>query len=590
MKKLTISACFSISGICRLLIIPAMVMTCFILSFQTAQAADTLRTEVGPGMTFIHIHDLSIPLHIVALEIDVTEPTTKITTVLSNDGLDTSNELVKNMARRNTGDGHLVIGAINGDFWDTSPPAGGFAYRLRNGQIMNGEYVFGGHRSGRNSFGMTSNGIPFVDQITFSGHIDLEGDIRLPLAGMNNEPASDGLVIYNRFTGPNTRSDTTATEWALMPVSEMVVNKPVTFEVTEIQRFGGNMAIPQDHYVLSGGGAIADSLYGLLSIGDQMEVTMGAISHTDGDFANHVATELIAGNQRLLNDGVRSTNDGDRHPRTAVGINKDTTKVYFVVVDGRQHFSRGASLAAMAKVMEDLGAWNAVNLDGGGSSTLVVRDEYKNDHDLGFGLGTYRPVVNGVMAVAKVRYKDIAQILEVSPNEAVVDTAETTDFSASLIDLWGYDLPDAGDEVTWELIDLDGEISVDGRFTAHDYGSGYVVAHFDAFSDTASVYVREPVGVEPADPGIPHSFSLNQNYPNPFNPDTKISFELPEASHVRVTVYDILGRPVAVLADEQYLPGLHSVRFDAGRLSSGTYIYEVVAGEFTARRTMMLIK
>ncbi len=590
MNKATIPTRPNLSGVCRFFLVPAIVLSFLFAPLQSAHAADTLRTEVGPGMTFIHIHDLSIPLHIVALEVDVTEPTTKITTVLSNDGLGTSNELVKNMARRNTGDGHLVIGAINGDFWDTSPPPGGFAYRLRNGQIMNGEYVFGGHRSSRNSFGMTADGIPVVDRITFTGHIDLEGDIRLPLAGLNNEPASDGLVIYNRFTGPNTRSDSTATEWALLPVSDMAVNQPVTFEVTEIQRFAGNMAIPQDQYVLSGGGAIADSLFGLLSVGDQLEVTMGAASHTDGDLVNQVVTELIAGNQRLLNDGVRSTSDGDRHPRTAVGISKDTTKVYFVVVDGRQHYSRGASLAEMGRVMEDLGAWNAVNLDGGGSSTLVVRDDYKNNHDLGFGLGTYRSVVNGLMAVAEVRYEDIAQNLELSPKEAVVDTAEAAGFSASLIDLWGYGLPDAGDDVTWELIGLDGEISADGQFTAHDYGSGHVVAHFGAFSDTASVEVREPVGVEPIGPGVPESFVLNQNYPNPFNPDTRITFELPVASHVRVTVYDILGRPVAVLADEQHMPGVHAVRFDAGRLSSGTYIYEVVAGDFTARRTMMLIK
>ena len=567
-----------------------------ILPPTQAQAQDTTRTQVGPGTTFTYIDARSPNLRITALKIDISLPENKITTVLANDRLSVGNELVRNMSTRNTGNGHLVIGALNGDYFGSGPYG-----KLADGQIIGGEYVFGGYRN-RSSFGMTADGKPIVDILNFNGELRLADESTFRILRLNREQANNALVLYNYYTGNTTRSDNNATEWRLRPLEEITTNAPVQFEVTAVQRHQGNMTIGPNDYVLTGTGAIGDDLYEKLEVDDRVHITMKVVPTRHDELAEKQIAELMGGGPRLLTNGELATSEfvgfegfgqhhsGELHPRTGVGFNEDSTVVIFAVVDGRQHFSRGATMREMAIIMRGLGAWNAVNLDGGGSSTLVVRDENKNNHDWGFGFGTYRSVANGILAVAEVSYADIGESLVISPEHVAVDTSETTTFSTSLYDIWGYDLPDAGDEVTWELIDLDGEISADGRFTAHDYGRGYIVAHFDAFSDTASVYVRDPLGVEPIEPGIPKTFALNQNYPNPFNPDTRITFELPAASHVRVTVYDVLGRPVVVLADEQYLPGLHSVRFDAGRLSSGTYIYEVVAGEFTARRTMMLIK
>jgi len=89
---------------------------------------------------------------------------------------------------------------------------------------------------------------------------------------------------------------------------------------------------------------------------------------------------------------------------------------------------------------------------------------------------------------------------------------------------------------------------------------------------------------------IPTEYGLSQNYPNPFNPSTTIGFDLPEAAKVRLAVYDMLGREVAVLADEERPAGQHSVRFDAGRLSSGMYIFRLQAGDFTQTKKLMLMK
>ncbi len=89
---------------------------------------------------------------------------------------------------------------------------------------------------------------------------------------------------------------------------------------------------------------------------------------------------------------------------------------------------------------------------------------------------------------------------------------------------------------------------------------------------------------------LPTEYALMQNYPNPFNPSTTIRFDLPEAAKVRLVVYDMLGREVAVLADGERPAGQHSVRFDAAKLTSGMYIYRLQTGQFTQTKKLMLVK
>jgi hypothetical protein len=88
----------------------------------------------------------------------------------------------------------------------------------------------------------------------------------------------------------------------------------------------------------------------------------------------------------------------------------------------------------------------------------------------------------------------------------------------------------------------------------------------------------------------PGSFTVEQNYPNPFNPTTVISYQLPVASTVRLAVYDILGREVAVLVNEKKGPGSYTVRFSATGLASGVYLYRIQAGDFVQTKKLLLLK
>jgi len=88
----------------------------------------------------------------------------------------------------------------------------------------------------------------------------------------------------------------------------------------------------------------------------------------------------------------------------------------------------------------------------------------------------------------------------------------------------------------------------------------------------------------------PTTYELAQNYPNPFNPATTITFSIPEAGMVSLKVYDILGKEVANLMNEDKSAGTYTVSFDASNLPTGTYIYKISTGNFTSTRKMLLLK
>ena len=90
--------------------------------------------------------------------------------------------------------------------------------------------------------------------------------------------------------------------------------------------------------------------------------------------------------------------------------------------------------------------------------------------------------------------------------------------------------------------------------------------------------------------GFPGSYRLDQNYPNPFNPSTTIGYTLPERAHVSLKVYDMSGREVATLVDRMEEPGAKTVKFDAVNLATGSYLYRLIAGDFSETRHFMVMR
>lgn len=99
-----------------------------------------------------------------------------------------------------------------------------------------------------------------------------------------------------------------------------------------------------------------------------------------------------------------------------------------------------------------------------------------------------------------------------------------------------------------------------------------------------------PIGIIPIQGVLPDRFELHQNYPNPFNAQTKIGFDLPAVSDVKLVVSDILGREVALLVNDRLEAGRYEADWDASNVSAGMYYYTITAGSFKETRKLALTK
>ena len=86
------------------------------------------------------------------------------------------------------------------------------------------------------------------------------------------------------------------------------------------------------------------------------------------------------------------------------------------------------------------------------------------------------------------------------------------------------------------------------------------------------------------------NITLHQNFPNPFNPTTKIQYSIPQSSNVVIKVFNILGREIETLVNEEKPVGTYEVNWNASNLTSGVYFYRLQAGDFAQTRKMILLK
>ena len=145
-----------------------------------------------------------------------------------------------------------------------------------------------------------------------------------------------------------------------------------------------NGLIPEGHIVLSAHGDRIKDLQSFTA-GDTVEIThqlryssMAEEVEEDTVHLTYSIVEFMGGSKTFVQSGVVDGNWPERHPRSAIGFNADSTQVYLFTVDGRQEHSVGMTLTEMGHVMKGFGVWHALNLDGGGSTTLILKDKVVN--------------------------------------------------------------------------------------------------------------------------------------------------------------------------------------------------------------------
>jgi hypothetical protein len=121
-------------------------------------------------------------------------------------------------------------------------------------------------------------------------------------------------------------------------------------------------------------------------------------------------------------------------------------------------------------------------------------------------------------------------------------------------------------------------------------GDTAYLATYNHAKAAIQMFKRVATSVDPVNDGMPSGYTLSQNFPNPFNPSTEIQFTLTSGGYTTLKVYDMLGKEVATLVNENLNPGTYKTKFDASRLASGTYVYTLTSNGARLNNKMLLMK
>lgn len=345
-------------------------------------------------------------------------------------------EIVPEIAERMSQPGELYFTGVNADFFNMKYP-----YNIC------GSCVAGGFP--------TNYGSDYWEYIVFDekGVPTLAENINFPSSGtvknasgtsstfkINKERAADELILYTpqwqREGGDLGRTGTNryGTEVKLRPIGDnIIVGNELRLEVVgDAEVSVGNMTLPSDGYVLSAHGA-AQSAINQLRNGDVVTATIPFTA--DGNAMK--VKELLGGRPVMLkNNVVQPTSNAIDHlkniePRTAVGYNSDKSKLYMAVVDGRNAGgSNGVTQRELATIMRYLGCSDALNFDGGGSSTMYVHGLGIKNVPSSSSLdnrpeGVPRTVVNALFAVAVAPVDNNIASIEIREKKAVLSVGQS---------------------------------------------------------------------------------------------------------------------------------------------------------------------
>lgn len=325
-------------NVISVLVIPPWMAT---VKLPPSIAYEKRRVATGAGTTAIHI------LHVDPRARDIA-----IRPVIAGD-VGTGLEPASIIATR-----HDAVAGINGGFFaGTGSPLGMV--------VIDGELV-SAPLPRRSVFGIARSGEPLIQAFEFHGRVRTPDNRALWVSAVNRMPHAGGVAVYTPHYGPLT---------PMLSLAAVVRDGRVTGFTF------GRILIPEDGYVLTANRADAHLLTDHLRLGEPATVTLGIAPNLE-------LLSALGGGPRLVKNGRPFVPFGwewfteylfaSRAPRTAVGI-RPNGKLIFVTVDGRSRQNTGMTLAELARVMAHLGARDAMNLDGGGSATMVVGGRTVNE-------------------------------------------------------------------------------------------------------------------------------------------------------------------------------------------------------------------
>ncbi|MBR5912979.1 MAG: phosphodiester glycosidase family protein [Selenomonadaceae bacterium] len=243
----------------------------------------------------------------------------------------------------------------------------------------------------RSAIGIKQDGTIVFGQVGYHGVFDIEGK-EFPICGVNCDRPKDSIVLYTNQFGASTNTNDSGVE--------LIVRNGV---ISSVMRGKGNNRIPSDGYIISAQGN-AWELFKGVNVGDDIIIDQEVLVK-DENFYD--AIHIVGAGPRLVKNGqIYVTADEEafpddirvgRAPRSAFGVTKYGDYI-FAVVDGRQAHSQGCTLQEWADILiNQFGAVDAINLDGGGSAELIVNDNIVNSPSD----GQERPVASALMILSK---------------------------------------------------------------------------------------------------------------------------------------------------------------------------------------------
>ncbi len=372
-----------------------------------AQHADVaVSTLLAPGVQYQLIHDGGGPWAIHLVRIDLRRASVMLTTSRAHDQL-RSRERTSDMALRK---GTSVLAAVNADFFDLKTGEN------ENNQVINGEWwkglkvtdsPFDTYDNVHVQFALDAAGVPAIDRFILDAHVWAHG-VRTPIVSVNFNPTGnpEGTALFTSRYGPTTPRDTSRITAEATLIASGQHGDTLLYVRRAVVSNASGSPIPPNGAVLSAYGARTKEIQAM-GDGDTVRVLLATLPR----LAHGTTPRLLVGGwPRILHDGVNvaadaatvegtiSRNAEVRHPRTSVGFSRNRRTMFLLTVDGRSEKSVGMTLVELAACMRSVGAWQAMNFDGGGSTTMVINGAVVNAPSDSTG---ERDVGNALLVIAK---------------------------------------------------------------------------------------------------------------------------------------------------------------------------------------------